>query len=268
MTANYQQYLTFARELAGLAAAEILPYYHNCTVTIKPDGTEVTEADRRAEEVMRAHIEARYPDHGILGEEYGLQAGSTPYQWVLDPVDGTAWFVLGMPVFGTLIALLEAGDPVLGVIHFPVLNETVYAVRGSGCWFQPGRAEPQSIRVSPVVPLAEAYVSSSGIHYSDIQPAPDGTSYHLSDLIRASGRFRFCTDCMQHALVCRGRLQLAYDASMKPWDIAALVPCVEEAGGVVTNLAGERQDIINGGSLITSCHPDLHREALQVLNSR
>ena len=266
MSDLYQPFLNFALELAQAAAGQIRPYYQNCTISRKSDGSEVTEADREAEIAMRKLIAERYPDHGILGEEFGAgQTSSGPYCWVLDPIDGTAWFALGTPLFGTLVALLEYDEPVVGVIHFPLLAETVYAVKGGGCWFKTGGADPIRLQVSNGLPLSQAYISASGVHSSDLRPAADGAAYPLSALIRQAGRFRFCGDCMQYALVCRGRLQLALDPVVKPWDIAAIVPCIEEAGGVVTTLAGERERIVYGGSLVASCDPALHQETLKML---
>ena len=140
--------LDFALELARLAEAEILPRFRRVSFSLKADGSEVTEADREAERAMRAAIAARFPDHAVLGEELGASgAADARRRWVLDPVDGTVWFTLGVPTFGTLIGLLEDGEPVVGVVHFPALGETVFAARGGGCWLRRGDAAPQRLRV-------------------------------------------------------------------------------------------------------------------------
>lgn len=132
--------LEFALSLSRAAEAEILPVFRKCTITLKSDGTEVTEADRRAEEVMRSLIEKHCPKHRILGEEFGGSKNPTNDPiWVLDPIDGTTSFAIGLPIFGTLIAYLEGGEPQVGVIHFPAMGETVYAAKGSGCWAQVNR---------------------------------------------------------------------------------------------------------------------------------
>lgn len=261
-----QEFLAFALQLAEAAEAEILPLYRNVTVSRKADGSEVTEADRKAEAAIRQLIAERYPEHGIIGEEFGTSESAARHQWVIDPVDGTAWFTLGVPLFGTLVALLEDGEPVVGVVHLPVQGETVYAAQGSGCWFRTRTEKRRRVTVSPAVPLPEAAISASGIHASDIKPTGD-KSYRLTSVIRQAGKFRFCGDCSQHALVCRGNLHVAIDPVMAPWDIAALVPCVEEAGGVATSIHGERASIIYSGSLITSCDRALHEEVLNLLNS-
>lgn len=266
MTAERRELLDFALQLAAAAQDAILPHYQRCAVSLKADGTEVTVADRDAETAIRTRIERHYPNHAILGEEFGgeRQAGAAR-QWVIDPIDGTTWFALGMPLFGTLIALLEDGEPLIGVIHFPVLNETVYAGRGLGCWFRSAHAAATQVRVRPAVALDQAFVSASGVHGTDIQPT-SGQAWPLTRLIRGAGRFRSCSDCLQYALLCRGNLDVAMDTIMQPWDIAALVPCIEEAGGVVSNLAGVRENLIHGGSLLASTHPALHTAVLHALN--
>lgn len=266
VSAPLQGFLGFALQLAKVAEQSILPLYQHCAASHKPDGTEVTEADRRAEAAIRARIEEKFPDHSLLGEEFGAKGSANKtYQWVIDPLDGTAWFTLGMPTFGTLIALLEEREPVVGVIHFPVLEETVYAAKGGGCWFKPRRGAVQRVRVDPKTSLNEAMASASGPQSSDVFHVEGETPYRLSGLIASVKKFKFCTDCLQHALVCRGRVHVALDTVMKPWDIAAIVPCVEEAGGVVSDLSGKREGILYGGNLLTSCSRQLHDQALQVL---
>ncbi len=259
------EFLSFARELATQAEAVIMPHFRSHVVSYKADGSEVTIADQQGEAMMRQLISDRYPHHGILGEEYGESGAGAEHRWLLDPIDGTAWFTLGMPLFGTLIALLEGNEPILGVIHWPGLKETVYAAKGHGCWFQSPGSEPMRIRVSAPPALPEAIASATGVHSSDIQCGPEETPYRLTQLIHRVRKFRFCSDCNQHALVCRGKLHAAVDTLMNPWDIAALVPCVEEAGGKVTNLAGDRHNIVFGGSLLSTCGEPLHRTVLEVL---
>ena len=164
MLRQREELLDFALQLTKAAAEQIMPHYHNCVASTKPDGTEVTEADRRAEEVVRDMIMKQFPDDGILGEEFGATHGSrTQYQWVINPLDGTTWFTLGVPIFGTLIALLEDNEPLIGVMHFPVTGETIYAGRELGCWFKVDDATPVKIRVGSKVGLKEAVVSAAGV---------------------------------------------------------------------------------------------------------
>ena len=266
-THEHARLLEFALELAGVAEVEILPRFRRVTFSLKADGSEVTEADREAERAMREAIAGRFPDHAVLGEELGRSGSESASRcWVLDPVDGTLWFTLGVPTFGTLIGLLEDGEPLLGVAHFPALGDTVYAAQGQGCWLRRGKAAPERVRVAPCVPLRDAFVSAGGAHGSDILPEA-GIAVNLTALVRGARKLRFVGDCLQHALVCQGKLHAALDTIMNPWDIAALVPCVEEAGGVVSGLSGKREGVVFGGSLVTSCDTGLHGEVLAALRS-
>jgi histidinol-phosphatase len=257
--------LDFALELARVAEGEIVPRFRKVASELKSDGTVVTEADREAERSMRALITSRFPQHAILGEELGPQGpAGARHRWVLDPVDGTILFTLGVPTFGTLIGLLDEGEPVVGVVHFPALKDTLYAARGEGCWWRAAGQEPVPVRVAPAVALGEARVSACGPHGTDIKPT-DGRSANLTALIRRAHGFRFLGDCLQHALVCQGRIHAAVDTIMMPWDVAALVPCVREAGGVATSLSGDADGVVFSGSLVTSCAPALHKQVLEVL---
>jgi histidinol-phosphatase len=263
---DYTQLLEFARFLAREAEKQIMPHYFHCITEYKPDGSEVTQADRDAERCMRALIHENFPTHCVLGEESGVTGPEeASCQWILDPVDGTHWLPLGIPVFGTLIGLLENDRPVVGVIAFPAMKEMVSAARGLGCWYASDQLEPTRVMVKRVDHLAEAYCTAAGPHNSEIQPGSSGMQVNLGAYIRGAGRFRFIGDCLQHALVCRGRTQAALDVVMKPWDIAALVPCIEEAGGIASSLTGETGKVVFGGSLLTSCGGHLHQEILSTL---
>lgn len=263
---DYRELLATALELADLAEARILPHYQRCAVNLKADGSEVTQADREAEQAVRERLAQRHPGHAVLGEEFGGEREAAARQWIIDPLDGTSAFALGLPLFGTLIAYAEHGEPRVGVIHFPVLGETVYAARGLGCWYRRRGEAAERVQVRAPASLDQAVVSASGVHASDIQPGADGAAYALTPVIRQARKFRVCGDCMQHALVCRGSLHAAIDTIMQPWDIAALVPCIEEAGGVASTLDGRRDGIVFGGSLLASCDAALHRQVLALLD--
>ena len=258
--------LEFALSLAEAAEAQIMPVFRTCAVSFKSDGSEVTEADKRAEEVMREMIAKKLPKHAVLGEEYGgPQEPTNDPLWVLDPIDGTASFAVGLPIFGTLIGYLEGGEPQVGVIHFPAMGETVYAAKGSGCWLRVKGSDPRQIRVSGITELKQAYISACSVNPSDIDPPKSGPCYKLSALIPKGRKFRMISDCVQHALVAQGRIDVAVDAIMNPWDIAAVVPCVEEAGGTVTDMEGRRDRIVWSASLLSTSSAKLQQQVLRVL---
>jgi histidinol-phosphatase len=282
---GYTTYLNFAIRLARDAEAAIMPLFQKAAVDIKADGTEVTEADRRAEKVMREAIERRYPSHAILGEEFGTQAGrgrdgealgEAEYTWVLDPIDGTAAFTLGLPLFGTLIALVRTtgepgavAEPVVGVMHFPALREMVYASAGGGCFSLSTanpNAQPVRLKVAPDIALEQAVASATGVHATKIWHKPGQPEADLAALIESVRKFRFVGDCLQYAMVCKGRLHTALDPIVAPWDIAAVLPCVREAGGVASSLSGDERGVTWSKSLVASCGPTLHRAVLEKLN--
>lgn len=263
--------LALALELAALAREEILPRWRRCAVLTKADGSEVTEADRAAEQVMRARLAEARPQERIVGEEFGASEGEAEAAmregacWVLDPIDGTAAFTLGVPTFGTLIARLEDGAPTLGVIAIPAAGELTYAERGGGCWMQRGGEPPQRVSVRPTPTLAEAVASTTGVHSTDWQHTAEQTPWRMGTLINAVRKFRFVGDCWQHAMVCQGRLQLAIDTIVAPWDIAALLCPLSEAGASVSGLDGAGHPLVHAGSLISAASPELLSEARQLL---
>src|SRR5262249_42425428 len=256
--------LEFALMLARSADAEIMPRFKKCAVNWKPDGSEVTEADRRAEEVMRDLISKHSPATAVLGEEYGGSRGDpTQPLWLLDPIDGTAAFAVGLPVFGTIVCYMEDGEPKVGVLHMPAMRETSYAQRGSGCWVTAGDSAPRQVHVSGVTSLKEAYVSAGGVN-SRTWDAGEPMR-RLSNVIPSARQFRFICDVVQHALLAQGRIDAAIEPIVHPWDIAALIPCIEEAGGTVSDLEGRREDVVWRPNFLSSSTPELHAEILSVL---
>lgn len=269
MSESLSDLLSFALTLARAAEDHILPHYRRVESRTKADGTEVTIADRMAEKVMRNLIASRYPHHGILGEELGYKPSlNEKYTWVLDPIDGTAWFTIGAPLFGTLIGLLEFGKPVLGVVHLPALQETLYAATGLGCWLDVAGSSTRQVHVAPPISLQKATVLASGIHGTSLAPRNGSDVFDLGAISSCAEKLKFYGDCVQHALVCRGHVHAAMDTLMRPWDIAAFVPCIEEAGGVITSLSGESQNILQQETILTSCCSGLHDEIVRAVAPR
>jgi histidinol-phosphatase len=261
----YRNELEVALGALTATRAVILTGYRHVTVETKHDGTDVTAADRDAETALRAVLTERFPDDPILGEEHGGSADAARHGrcWVCDPIDGTTWFTLGLPWFSTLIALCVDGEPVVGVADFPALDETWYAARDAGAWVRRSGDAATRVRVAAPAQLAGAFGSASGVHDSDWAPRGGASAFDLGAVARASRRFRFCGDAMQHLLVASGKLDYAIDQRMAPWDSAALVPIIHEAGGVVATLGGARSAVSFGGSLVSASHPDLLESVVQ-----
>lgn len=230
MSGSWEEELAFAVDAAEQAGRAILRHYQgDLRAESKHDGSPVTVADREGEEILRALIETRYPADGILGEEHGARRPDAPRCWVLDPIDGTRTFVRGVPLYGVLMALVEDGAPVVGVVHFPALSETVCAARGLGCWWNGRRAH-----VSAIDRIEEALVLTTSVELDEEHGRGDG--WHR--LRARAGMARTWSDCYGYALVATGRAEAMADPIMAPWDVAALVPVVEEAGGVFTDWDG------------------------------
>ena len=221
--------LEFAIDAAWRAGRATLPHFQTGVLAeAKADLSPVTVADRAAETLCRALIEARYPYDGILGEEQGARRPGARRRWVIDPIDGTRAFVHGVPLYSVLLALEEEGEPVLGVIHFPALGETVWAARGEGCWWDGRRA-----LVSQVDRLEEATVLTSEGTFPD-----EATASAWRRLAGRAANARTWGDAYGYALVATGRAEVMIDPHFEVWDSAPLRPIIEEAGGVFTDWTG------------------------------
>jgi histidinol-phosphatase len=237
--------------------ALILRHFRKARIHHKPDGSEVTIADRGAERILRRRVRATWPGDAVLGEEFGGALSRRGRCWLLDPIDGTASYVLGMPMFGTLISLLLDGEPVFGCIHLPALHETTYAALGHGCWLERPRGRARRVHVAAAPALAKAQVGLTSLKQSDLLASPG--PLRLSRLLRTVGRLRLVGDCVQYALLCRGALDAAVDPLMNPWDIAPLAVCVREAGGSVSDLYGETAGVIERRSFVAASSAALRR---------
>lgn len=250
--------LSFARELADAAGAAILPHFRaELIVEDKSAGgavfDPVTVADRAAERAMRDLIAARYPDHGIVGEEESSVTGSSALRWVLDPIDGTRAFVTGLPIWGTLIALNDGRRPVLGVIDQPFTRERfVGTPSGAWCNDKPLRTRActdlAQARVMLTVPAAGAKVSEQAV---------------FDAIATGAQMVRFGGDCYAYCLLAHGLVDLVLEAHLDIHDVQALIPVVEGAGGVITTWEGG--DPQHGGSVIACGDPALHRKLLTLI---
>jgi myo-inositol-1(or 4)-monophosphatase len=222
-------------------------------VDAKADSSPVTAADREAEELLRRRIRARFPEHGIFGEEFGTERGDAEYVWVLDPIDGTISFVAGVPLFGTLIGLMQGGRPILGVIHQPITKELLVGT-ASGTTLN-GRP----VRVSDTNSLEEATLLTTDPGLIERYKSLD----RFEVLRSRTGQYRGWGDCYGYLLVATARADIMIDPIMNPWDLIPLVPVIQGAGGVITTWEGN--DPVHGNSAVAST-PALHRQVLEILN--
>jgi histidinol-phosphatase len=202
-------------------------------VETKPDTTPVTDADRQAEEIVRSQLARTRPRDAVVGEEMP-DTGHGPRQWVIDPIDGTKNFVRGVPVWATLIALIDAGRPVLGVVSAPALGRRWWAAEGSGAWTGRSLASASRLHVSQVTRLEDASLSYSSLSGWEEQGRLEG----FLDLTRAVWRTRAYGDFWSYVLVAEGAVDVAAEPELALHDMAALVPIVTEAGGRFTSLSG------------------------------
>jgi histidinol phosphatase-like enzyme (inositol monophosphatase family) len=255
--AERELFLPFARELAAVATAVIRPWHlSRIAVDIKADATPVTVADRRAEEVMRALIAQRFPEHGMLGEEFGEHLPDARYRWVLDPIDGTKSFISNSFLFGTLIALLRDGRPILGTIASPLTGHVLVGT-GDAAWLGKTRVSTRACsRVEDATLLTTDHFA--------VARHQDGVAFDA--LISRARLYRTWGDCHGYFLVATGGADVMLDPVLSPWDIMALVPIVEGAGGRITDWHGG--DPISGRSLVATGDSTLHDLVLNALRPR
>lgn len=253
--------LAVAHRLADLAGPAILPHFRK-QAEIESKGGDlafdpVTDADRAAETVMREELSRTFPSHGIVGEEYGTDRPDADYCWTLDPIDGTRAFIMGWPLWGTLIGLGKAGSPMLGVMDQPFTRERFWGAEGRAFGRSRARAMPLQTRACPE--LGSAIVTTT---------SPDlfvGEEHERFEAISARARMRrFGGDCYAYCLLAAGFTDLIVEAGLKSYDIAPLIPIIEGAGGVVTTWDGE--SAAAGGRIVAAGDPALHAQAVAMLS--
>lgn len=244
-------------EVAALAGARALSYWRrNLAVEWKSDGSPVTRADREGETLAREWIAARFPKDAIVGEELGEAPGTSGRRWLIDPVDGTKTFVRGVPLWGTLIAVVEGETVLAGAAAFPAVNELISAAPGEGCWHEGGRAS-----VSTVARLDEATILTTDMGAAK----PAERQEAIERLTRAAAIGRTWGDCYGYLLVATGRAEAMVDHRMSDWDSAALLPIIQEAGGVFTDWDGR---VTGLGKSAVATNSVLAREVRTMLGAR
>jgi histidinol-phosphatase len=264
-TARYADDLSLAHVLADTADAIALPRFRalDLRVESKPDLTPVSDADTAVEKALRSTLARTRPRDGVLGEEFGVTeaaAGPGSRQWVIDPIDGTMNFVRGVPIWATLIALMDSDEPVVGMVSAPALGRRWWAATGHGAYAGRHQAAATRIAVSGVRRLVD-----SSFCYSDLAGwEQNGRLPAILDLMRTAWRSRAYGDFYGHVLVAEGAVDIMVEPELSLWDVAALVPIVSEAGGTFTDLAGQPGP--GNGSAVAS-NGKLHADLLERLNS-
>jgi histidinol-phosphatase len=251
-----QTLMQAAEEVARKSGDVALGYFRQgVTVDTKGDGTPVTVADRTAEKTAREWIEARFPEDGILGEEFGETRVGAKRRWILDPIDGTKTFIRGVPLWGTLVAVAEGERILAGAAYFPAVGEMLVAAPGSGCFWN-----GKPTRVSAEAELSRAVVLATDERF--LQFPERGKAWR--ELTARASVARTWGDCYGYLLLATGRAEVMVDEVLSPWDAAALQPVIEEAGGVFTDWTGARTSF--GGNAIAT-NGALSRQVREVLGA-
>jgi histidinol phosphatase-like enzyme (inositol monophosphatase family) len=251
----------FIGRLATSSGETILPFFRTSlsveNKSVGQDFDPVTEADRAAEAVMRRLIKANFPQHGIVGEEFGNEREDADYVWVLDPIDGTKSFIAGFPIWGTLIGLLHKGTPVFGMMHQPFIGERFSGDSASAAYQGPSGERKLSVRRCASLSEATSYTTSPLLMNV-------GDREIFGRVERAVRLSRYGGDCYSYCMLAAGHLDLVVETELKPYDIAALIPIITGAGGVVTNWEGEPAQ--NGGRIVAAGDRRVHEATLKLLN--
>ncbi|WMD19264.1 histidinol-phosphatase [Achromobacter seleniivolatilans] len=252
------EFSSFAQTLADRVRPLSRKWFrHALSIDTKADASPVTQADREVEAALREAITQRYPDHGIFGEEFGALHAEAELVWSLDPIDGTRAFISGNPLWGTLLALLHQGKPVLGVIDIPMLEE-----RWIGAAASPARLNGEICRVSACTELRHAILYATS---PDIFEGAELAGFNA--LAEAARMRRFGGDCYSYGLLASGHVDLVVEAGLQPYDYLALMPVIEGAGGVITDWSGQPLCLESLGRVVAAATPQLHRQAMRVLGA-
>ncbi len=253
--------LAAAVDVAKLAGKSTLEFFQQDSFTVerKGDDSPVTIADKQAEQLIRRELQSRFPLDAILGEEFGEKTGTSEYQWIVDPIDGTKSFISGVPLYSTLVGIVRDRECLGGVIYLPALDEIVFAARGAGAWHSVQCSPPQACRVS-TRKLEDGLMVVSQVDTFSRR----GAFARYQSLERAAYITRSWGDGYGYLLVATGRAELMVDPIANPWDLAAVQPVVEEAGGRFTSWEG--QPTVFGGDGVGS-NGHVHAQALAELQS-
>jgi inositol-phosphate phosphatase / L-galactose 1-phosphate phosphatase / histidinol-phosphatase len=249
-------FITLALSLADAAGDAVRPHFRQpLAVDDKPDLSPVTVADRAAEQAMRVLIDARFPEHGIIGEEFGRVRENAEFVWTLDPIDGTKSFISGVPLFGTLIALTRAKRPILGIIDQPISRERWVGVAG----------RPTTLNGAVVHCRACAGLAAATLFATTPDMFKGGDAAAFARMSAAVKLTRYGADCYAYGLLAAGFIDLVLEADLKPYDFCPMVPIVEGAGGLATDWRGTPLDLASEGRVLIAGDRHTHEAALALL---
>ena len=254
--------LKIAHELADLSGPVVLKHFRSAVAIDNKAGKgafdPVTKADRAAERVISQTLLARFPDHGIVGEEYGTREGAGRYNWVVEPIDGTRAFIMGSPLWGTLIGLLDNGAPSLGIMDQPFTGERFWS-GATASYVRVGKGPARKIKTRSCASLSTATLTST---HPDLfeGPAQQKTLAALKGSVQMT---RYGGDCYGYCLLAAGYVDLIVESGLKPYDIVALIPIIERAGGTITTWDGG--PATNGGNVVASGDVRVHEAALKMI---
>lgn len=252
---------SFVRDLARVSGEAILPFFRSSIGVDNKAGKggfdPVTEGDRAGEAAMRRMIKQAFPAHGIVGEEHGTENADAEHVWVLDPIDGTRAFIAGIPLWGTLIGLARHGRPVFGMMHQPFIREKFWG-DGAAARYE-GPAGDRALRTRACEGLAGATIMTTSPKLFDSE-----TVGRYRAVEAACRTYRYGADCYAYCMLAAGHVDLVVEAGLKPYDILALVPIIEGAGGIVTTWDGA--PAADGGRIVAAGDRRVHAEALKLLN--
>lgn len=247
----YLELMARATDIAERASRVAHSYFRQALlIEMKENHTPVTIADKKTEEMIRAELEAGFPEWGIIGEELGEHSKKSDFVWTIDPIDGTRSFVRGIPLFGTLLGLLHKGEPIVGVMVLPALNETYAAAKDCGT-----TCNGQQVRVSNTKSIESSFISVGDVGCFE----DTGNKKFMSALTNQAEVCRGYTDCFGHAMVIRGAIDAMLDPVVSVWDVAPIACLVKEAGGEYFDFDGSTTFL---SSTFCACTPEIKKDLL------
>ena len=257
MTSDLEELIIFSNHLADESEKIIKEYFRKpFKIENKEDESPVTIADQKTELKIRELIKKKYPNHGILGEEFETRNADSEFLWVIDPIDGTRSFIAGHKDFGTLIALLHNNNPIIGLMNCPLHNE-----RWIGIKDRKTTLNGKAVHTSKIEILEKSYVCTSGLYF-DNNHLRNG----FNQIIKQTRYHRFGGDCYMYGMLATGLIEIVIEDTLKTHDYMALIPIIEGAGGVITDKYGKEININSDGSIVVSANNKLHTKLIDIIN--